>query len=89
MATWTSGIDRGSLYLVTVADWNNGMGAGGNFDFISDGTKFVNTQVYESSMKIGNAPSNKKMLTADSTQTGGLQWNGDYEEAITLSFLNM
>jgi len=86
---WTSGVTRAAGYLVVAADWNNGMGAGGNFDLLSDGTKIVNSQVQESSMEIGNAPIPKAMLTSDASQTGGLQWNGDYEEAITLSFLNM
>ena len=85
---WQSGVTRGSLYLVNVADWNGGNGAGGNFDLLSDGTRVV-MPVYESSMEIGNAPTNKKILTADSTQTGGLQWDGDVDEAITLAFLNM
>ncbi len=85
---WQSGVTRATNYLVIAADWNNGMGAGGNFDLLADGTKVV-MKVYESSMEIGNAPIPKAMLTSDASQTGGLQWNGDYEEAITLSFLNM
>ena len=85
---WTSGISRSSNELITVAEWNNRNGAAGNFDLLSDGTRIV-MPVYENSMEIGSAPSNKKILTADASQTGGLQWDGDVDEAITLSFLNM
>ncbi len=87
--TWTSGLDLVNSTLVGQSDLNPYLGAGSNFDHLSDGTKIVNVLVRESSMNIGNAPSNKKLMTADSTQTGGLQWDGDVDEAITLSFLNM
>ena len=85
---WTSGITRVRNELITVAEYNNRNGAGGNFDLLSDGTRIV-MPVYESSMEIGNAPTNKKILTAQSAQTGGFLWDGDVDEAITLSFLNM
>ncbi len=85
---WNSGISRSSNELITVTEWNNRNGSGGNFDLLSDGTRIV-MPVYESSMEIGSAPENKKLLTADASQTGGLDWQGDVDEAITLSFLNM
>ena len=85
---WNSGVTRAVNYLVTNTNWNEGMGAGGNFDLLSDGTRVV-MPVYESSMEIGNAPSNKKLLTADASQTGGLQWDGDVEEPLTFFYLNM
>jgi len=85
---WSSGVTRAADYLVTTQDWNDIDGAAGNFDLLADGTKIV-MKVYESSMEIGNSPTNKKILTADSTQTGGLQWDGDVEEPLTFFYLNM
>ena len=87
--TWTSGLDLVNSTLVGQSDLNPYLGAGSNFDHLSDGVKIVNTQVYESSMEIGNAPSNKKLMVADSSQTGGLQWDGDVEEPLTFFYLNM
>jgi len=85
---WNSGITRIANELITTTEYNSRNGAGGNFDLLSDGTRVV-MPVYESSMEIGNAPTNKKLLIADSSQTGGLQWDGDVEEPLTFFYLNM
>ena len=84
---WTGGITRATGYVVTASTWNLHMGAGGDLDTLFDGTSILSQLVSESSMHIGSAPANKKMLIADSAQTGGMDWQGDYEEAVSMAFL--
>jgi len=93
---WTSGITRSSGFLVDVVEWNNRNGAGGNFDFLSDGTRILSEQVYESSLNIDVAPTNGQFLVAKSGATGGLTWSdadgGPYVmggSAVTGAFLTL
>ena len=70
---WTIGIDVVAGNVATASEQNKYTGAGGNHDFLSDGTSILNQLVYESSMKISNAPVNGKLLAPDSASAGGLK----------------
>ena len=84
---WTGGITRATGYVVTAANWNAHLGASGDLDTLFDGTTILSQLVRESSINIGSAPANKKMMIADASQTGGLDWQGDYEEGVSVVLL--
>ena len=91
---WAVGVTRTTGDLITASDWNSFLGAGGNFDLLSDGVKIAASLVYESSMEIGNGPTNGLFLQAQSGQTGGLLWAAEsaaanIDEAKAVAFFLM
>ena len=90
---WEVGITRSTGDLISASDWNGFLGAGGNQDILSDGTRIGANLVYESSMEIGSAPVNGEFLQAQSAQTGGMIWQSipaaNLDEAKAVAFFLM
>ena len=72
--TWTSPTNRTTGDIVTAGQWNQFLGAGGNFVHLFDGTRFNADLVYELSLASGNAAIEGAILSARSAETGGLRW---------------
>ena len=64
---WTGGITRTTGTIVTASMWNNHLGAGGDLDFICDGTRIQNDLVKPRSLA-DDASENKVVGVASDTE---------------------
>lgn len=71
---WSAGSTRTVGDLITAAIWNQFHGVGNNWDILSNGTRILDTLVYETSLNSATGPIEGAGLTSRTAVAGGMQW---------------